>query len=119
MANFDERRIFGKSEGRKDANEKLNNPDQGKAGWRPALLESEWDVQKGPDAPKLEMPECLRTHLSTKPQRIEAPCRGERRLATWGLRRACRPGGVGLRRRGVAARAVGEPRLQFTSFVLN
>ncbi len=41
--------------------------------------------------PKLEMPECLRTQLSTKPQRIEVSCRGERRFATWGLRRACRP----------------------------
>ena len=65
------------------------------------------------------MPEGGCTQLSTKPQRIEASCRGERRLATWGLRRACRPGGVSLHRRGVAARAVGEPRLQLTNFVLN
>jgi hypothetical protein len=41
------------------------------------------------------MPEGGCTQLSTKPQRIEASCRGERRLATWGLRRACRPGGGG------------------------
>ena len=47
------------------------------------------------------------------------PCRGESRLATWGVRRAWRPGGVGLRRRGLAARAVGELRLQLTNFVLN
>ena len=65
------------------------------------------------------MPEGCCTQLSTKPQRIEASCRGESRLATWGVRRAWRPGGVGLRRRGLAARAVGELRLQLTNFVLN
>ena len=36
-----------------------------------------------------------------------------------GLRRACRTGGVGLQRREMAARAVGELRLQLTNFVLN
>ena len=65
----------------------------GKVGRCLALLGSEWDVQKGPDPPKLGMPECRSTHLSMKPDRIEASCRGDRRAATWGLRRACRPGG--------------------------
>ena len=90
----------------------------GKVGRCLALLGSEWDVQKGPDPPKLGMPECRSTHLSMKPDRIEASCRGDRRAATWGLRRACRPGGVGLQRREMAARAVGELRVQFTYFIL-
>jgi hypothetical protein len=90
----------------------------GKVGRYLALLGSEWDVQKGPDPPKLGMPECRSTHLSMKPDRIEASCRGDRRAATWGLRRACRPGGVGLQRREMAARAVGELRVQFTYFIL-
>jgi hypothetical protein len=76
---------FGKSGGRKDANfeRKIERPpgreNQGVVRWSLALLESEWDVQKGPDLPKLDMPECCCTQLSTKPQRTEAPCRGERR----------------------------------------
>jgi hypothetical protein len=90
----------------------------GKVGRCLALLGSEWDVQKGPDPPKLGMPECRSTHLSMKPDRIEASCRGDRRAATWGIRRACRPGGVGLQRREMAARAVGELRVQFTYFIL-
>ena len=90
----------------------------GKVGRCLALLGSEWDVQKGPDPPKLETPECRSTQLSIKPDRIEASCRGDRRAATWGLRRACRPGGVGLQRREMAARAVGELRVQFTYFIL-
>ncbi len=117
---------FGVSGGRKDANSRRRE-NQGKVGWCLALLESEWDVQKGPDPPKLEMPECCCTQfnkkLSTKPQRgIGASCRGERApVGDWGLRRAWRPcqWEVGLRRRGVAARPVGEHRLQFTSFILN
>ena len=91
----------------------------GKVGWCLALLGSEWDVQKGPDPPKLGASSCSHTQLSMKPHLIEASCRGDRRAATWGLRRACRPGGVGLQRRELAARAVGELRVQFTYFILN
>ena len=84
----------------------------------PGLAGERVGRSKGPDPPKLEMPECRSTHLSMKPDRIEASCRGDRRAATWGLRRACLTGGVGLQRREMAARAVGELRVQFTYFIL-
>ena len=47
----------------------LNSPreNQSKVGWCPALLGSECDVENGPHPPKLEMPECSRTQVSTKP----------------------------------------------------
>ena len=68
--------------------------------WRPALPVGSANGP-GPDAPKLGMSGCLRRlvlRLSALrlPQRTEAPYRGERRLATWGLLRAsgCWSGGL-------------------------
>jgi hypothetical protein len=75
-------------------------------------------VQKAPDPSKLGASSCFHTQLSMKPHLVEASCRGDRRLATWARRRACRPWGMGLQRRGMAARAVGELRVQFTYFIL-
>jgi hypothetical protein len=89
-----------------------------KLAWCLGLLGSAWDVQKAPDPSKLGASSCFHTQLSMKPHLVEASCRGDRRLATWARRRACRPWGMGLQRRGMAARAVGELRVQFTYFIL-
>jgi hypothetical protein len=90
-----------------------------KLAWCLGLLGSAWDAQNAPGAPKLGASSRFHTQLSMKPHRIEASCRGDRRLATWARRRACRSWGMGLQRRGMAARAVGELRLQFTDCILN
>ena len=86
--------------------------------WCLGLLGSASGVQKAPDPPKLGPPSCFPTQLSMRPHRIEASYRGDRRLTTWARRRACRSWGMCLQRRGLAARAVGELRLQFTDFIL-
>ncbi len=70
VANFDNRQISVKVEAEKTLTAgKIEHPreNQGVVGWGLALLESEWDVQKGPDPPKLEMPKCCHgcTQLGT------------------------------------------------------
>ena len=90
-----------------------------KLAWCLGLLGSASGAQKAPDPPKLGTSSCSHTQLSMRPHRIEASYRGDRRLTTWARRRACRPWGMGLQRRELAARAVGELRLQFTDFILN
>jgi len=90
----------------------------GKLAWCLGLLGSASGVQKARGPLKLGTSGRFPTQLSMRPHRIEASYRGDRRLTTWARRRACRPWGMCLQRRGLAARAVGELRLQLTDFIL-